>query len=292
MTVKFYLGSSPSMALKLGQLADGVMISINTLEFRKSDFKVEDWILDSGAFTRISSGKGHLGLDVYAHLAKRWAKCGNLLAVVSQDYMCEPFIIKKTGLCVLKHQQMTTANYVALAEQLPNTYVMPVLQGWRVADYLNHLKMYDTHLQPQAWVGLGSVCKRNSTPLDILDILTAIKALRPDLRLHGFGLKQLALTNPSIRELLFSVDSFAYSYPKRFKKSKKLSDTQLAANYMQKVDAILQGNNSKQIPPTAGAGNGQGRKPKWRSKTKAIRVPEKYVNDLLKLARQWEQSGR
>ena len=34
--------------------AAGVMVSVNTLRKRKSDFLVEDWILDSGAFTEIS----------------------------------------------------------------------------------------------------------------------------------------------------------------------------------------------------------------------------------------------
>ncbi|WP_186440339.1 hypothetical protein [Planktothrix tepida] len=32
----------------------------------------------------------------------------------------------------------------------------------------------------------------------------------------------------------------------------------------------------------------QGRKSKWGSPTKAIRVPEKYADRLIELARQWE----
>ena len=35
---------------------------------------------------------------------------------------------------------------------------------------------------------------------------------------------------------------------------------------------------------------GQGRKPKWNSSTKAIRVPEKYADRLIEIARQWESA--
>src|SRR5208282_4648239 len=48
-------------------------------------------------------------------------------------------------------------------------------------------------LKQGAWVGVGSVCKRNSNPDAIEDVLLAIKQERPDLLLHGFGLKIQAL---------------------------------------------------------------------------------------------------
>ena len=52
-------------------------ISINRLESRKSDFEVNDWILDSGAFTRIVTGAGHMPIEDYATHIDRWSKCGN-----------------------------------------------------------------------------------------------------------------------------------------------------------------------------------------------------------------------
>ncbi|MEQ8383340.1 MAG: hypothetical protein RH949_13360 [Coleofasciculus sp. A1-SPW-01] len=54
----------------------------------------------------------------------------------------------------------------------------------------------------------------------------------------------------------------------------------------------ISGNFQKITPKTAGAGNGQGRKPKWNSgKTIAIRIPEKFALRLLDLARQWDMEA-
>ena len=85
------------------------MLSINVLENRRGDFRVGDWMLDSGAFTRIVGGKGHLAPWDYAARANRWARCGNLQAVVSQDWMCERFVLDKAGGTIGGHQALTTA---------------------------------------------------------------------------------------------------------------------------------------------------------------------------------------
>jgi hypothetical protein len=65
------------------------------------------------------------------------------------------------------------------------------------------------------WVGVGSVCKRNTNIMAIWMVLDAIKDVRPDLRLHGFGLKKTSLQEPIIRDLLYSADSMAWSFAAR-----------------------------------------------------------------------------
>ena len=65
------------------------------------------------------------------------------------------------------------------------------------------------------WVGVGSVCKRNGTPEKIAEVLSAIKSVRPDLRLHGFGVKVTSLLNASVRRLLATADSMAWSFAAR-----------------------------------------------------------------------------
>ena len=184
---------------------DRFMLSVNRLtgiNRRHSMVKTRpggEWIMDSGAFTRITSGKGHLGLRRYAEVIKQHTKTigadqyGKLAAAVSQDWMCEPFVLDKTGLSVEEHQRLTTERYEALKSLLRayrcETPIMPVIQGYGVSDYVTHLETYD--LEPGQWVGVGSVCKRNTTdPGEVLSILRAIKRARPDLRLHGFGLKK------------------------------------------------------------------------------------------------------
>ena len=190
---------------------DYCMISINRLIKRRSDFWVNNWILDSGAFTRVVGKKGHLSIRKYAKLANRWSICGNLMAVVSQDYMCEPIALNATKLTITDHQRLTILRYDKLLP-LVQPYLMPVLQGFAVEDYLSHIDQYGDRLQEGQWVGVGSVCKRNSSPSEVEAILMAIKAKRPDLRLHGFGLKKTALKSGLVRSLLYSADSQAHSF--------------------------------------------------------------------------------
>jgi hypothetical protein len=93
--------------------------------------------------------------------------------------------------------------------------VMPVLQGWEPEDYVEHIRMYGPLLRGDMWVGVGSVCKRNTSVGDIEAVLGAIYRERPDLRLHGFGLKLTALTSAVVRDLLWSSDSMAWSWAAR-----------------------------------------------------------------------------
>jgi hypothetical protein len=154
----FYTGVHlPSIAKGLSN----VMVSINVLLRRRSCFEVGDWILDSGAFTRISSGGEHLPIEQYAAEIERWSKCGNLIAAVSQDYMCEAFILEITGLTVAEHQRMTIERYDALMATNPSVYILPVIQGFTPIEYQAHVAMYGDRLKHGAWVGVGSVCKRN-----------------------------------------------------------------------------------------------------------------------------------
>jgi hypothetical protein len=195
-------------------------ISVNRIKNRKSPFKVGQWIMDSGAFTEISK-HGHYrnSVEDYAHQINRWKDNGTMLAAVSQDYMCEPFILKKTGMTVRQHQTLTIERYDQL-KQLTDARILPVLQGYKPTEYTEHVRMYGDRLKFMQWVGVGSICKRNSDPKAILDVLRAIHRIRPDLRLHGFGLKTTALANAEIRSHLHTADSMAWSYAARMAKRK------------------------------------------------------------------------
>lgn len=210
-------------------------LSVNGLENRKSNFEVKDWIMDSGAFTRISTGKGHMPPETYAGHIRRWSRCGNLLAAVSQDYMCEEFILEITGLDVPTHQRLTIENYRRLISlDTGGTYIMPVLQGYTPAEYVAHLDAYGEDLAPGAWVGIGSVCKRNSSPGQIEAVLQQILSRRPDLKLHGFGVKSTALKNGFIRDGLFSADSMAWSYAAR-REGRNQHDPAEALRYAERI---------------------------------------------------------
>src|SRR6266481_5344362 len=85
--------------------------------------------------------------------------------------------------------------------------------------------------------GVGSVCKRNDNPDQIEDILLAIKAQRPDLRLHGFGIKLEALKSATVRELLHSSDSMAWSFAGRKRGTEH--DPRQALAYAAKIEALI-----------------------------------------------------
>lgn len=195
---------------------DRAFISVNRIRNRKGSFQVRDWIMDSGAFTEIATyGHYRHGVESYAEQIVRWKSIGNMIAAVAQDYMCEPFIVTKTGLSVEDHQRLTVERYDALLACNVGAYIMPVLQGFAPRDYADHLSAYGGRIAPDAYVGVGSVCKRNGNPAAIMAVLDSILSVRPDLRLHGFGLKTTALSCAPITDALHSADSMAWSFAAR-----------------------------------------------------------------------------
>jgi hypothetical protein len=211
--MKFYVGiHQPSDAKHLGR----VFVSVHRLSGRwgrKSKFTDQPWIMDSGAFTTIAKHGGYPEpVEVYAAHIRRWRPA----AAVAQDYMCEPFMLAKTGLALADHQRLTIERYDALVGcDLADVTLMPVLQGYDPADYAVHVRAYGQRLASNAYVGVGSVCKRNGRPDAILAVLEAIHNVRPDLRLHGFGLKATSLGVEAIRNYLESADSMAWSFAAR-----------------------------------------------------------------------------
>lgn len=238
MTVQFYPGlHQPSDA----QHFDMACISINRLRGRKKPVACGNVLVDSGAFTEINlHGRYRHSVEVYAAEVLRLHREGivKIAAAVAQDYMCEPFMLAKTGLTVEEHQRLTVERYDALHAAIGGEVtVMPVLQGYAPGDYVRHIAMYGDRLRPGMWVGVGSVCKRNGTPEAIVAVLSSIRAARPDLRLHGFGVKQTSLLHAGVRSQLFSADSMAWSFAARregrdqnsWKEAKSFSDRVRAA---------------------------------------------------------------
>jgi hypothetical protein len=230
--LRFYIGLH---VVAHARRFDRCMISVNRLRERKSDFHAGEWMLDSGAFTEIST-HGHYRSEPRDYVAqvRRWSRCGRMVAAVTQDYMCEPFIVARTGLTIREHQLLTVDRYHELSRLAPDLPWMPVLQGYEPGDYVRHIIDYGRLLPHGRWIGVGSVCKRNSDPSSIEDVLLAIHRARPDLRLHGFGLKKTALASGIVRQLLFSADSMAWSWSAR-KQGRNANCPEEAARYVREV---------------------------------------------------------
>lgn len=234
----FYVGlHQPSDARHF----DLCCISVKRLLTRRR-LTIRRWLMDSGAFTEIAQHGGYRhDVKPYASEIRRFSGAGKLDAAVAQDYMCESQMLKKTGLTIPDHQRLTIERYDALRdEDTGGVYVMPVIQGYSPVDYRRHLTQYGDRLAAGQWVGVGSVCKRNGRVEDVVAVLAAIGTDRPDLRLHGFGLKQTAIMDGRVRALLHSADSMAWSFAARWE-GRNRNDWREAAAYAAKVNAAAAG---------------------------------------------------
>lgn len=201
-----------------------VFISIARLRRRKAAFLPprRRWAMDSAGFTEVALNGGYqTSPATFAEEAADWVtRVPGCCFVASQDFMCEPFVLAKTGLTVPEHQRLTVDRFDAISARWAQLVgdgppILPVLQGYMPDEYLRHLEDYGDRIGHGAWVGVGSVCKRQGNISLIRELLGAIKRERPDLRLHGFGVKITALQDPLIREQLFSADSMAWSFEAR-----------------------------------------------------------------------------
>lgn len=213
MTV-FYLGTHrPDW---LGKTAVPLFVSRRTLAPRRTFPRaLGPWALDSGGFSELSlNGAWTVGAEQYTAEVRRFAEgIGGMVWAAAQDWMCEPPILKATGLDVAEHQRRTITNYLdlrALGPELPWT---PVLQGWRADDYLSHAEQYaaaGVDLTSLPVVGLGTVCRRQDTT-EAEGIVRRLSAA--GVKLHGFGFKVGGLQR--IGPLMASADSMAWSFRAR-----------------------------------------------------------------------------
>jgi hypothetical protein len=210
----FYLGAHQPHWLWLAGFP--LFVSHRQLARRKSLRPAScRWALDSGGFTELSMhGRWVTPPAAYAEAVAGYAeRVGALDFAAPQDWMCEPVMTARTGLAVREHQERTVANYLELRSLAPGLPFIPVLQGWRLADYLRCLDLYESagvDLTALPRVGLGSVCRRQSTG-EIAVIVGALASR--GLRMHGFGVKTGGLHLYGHR--LASADSMAWSYAAR-----------------------------------------------------------------------------
>lgn len=207
--MKFYLGTH--VPAWLGKTDIPLFISHRTLKNRKTMPQAQGpWALDSGGFTELSTyGKWETSPQTYIDAVHRYQQAGNLDWVAPQDWMCEPWIIAKTGLTVLEHQKRTVDNYLHLHQHLGDL-VIPVLQGWNLDDYQRCIQLYNDNgidLTTKHTVGLGSVCRRQATN-EIGTIVTKLAGY--GIKMHGFGVKRQGIQQYGWQ--LTSADSMAWSF--------------------------------------------------------------------------------
>lgn len=212
----FYLGTHrPTWLWSVTDVP--LFISHRVLRDRVSRFPraTTRWALDSGGFTELNLyGGWQTTPEEYVTSVRRYVdELGGLEWASPQDWMCEPWVVAKTGLTVAEHQARTVENYLTLRELAPNLPFIPVLQGWELADYHDHAEAYaaaGVDLASQPIVGIGSVCRRQATGA-IAGVFDSLAGL--GLKMHGFGVKSAGLS--IYADQLASADSLAWSYGAR-----------------------------------------------------------------------------
>ena len=228
-----------------------VRINNGALQIRKAPIRAGRWMMDSGAFSQVTKyGDFIMSPEEYVRIAVRFQDCGDLACIVTQDYMCEPDVIKMLqGMgkkaSVRIHQRKTVERYIACADEAHKqglkVPVMPVLQGWEVEDYWDHYCMYKSAFMAGSgrmrwnpeWIGIGSTCKRNKNPEIVAQILDSLEyQLRGYFahpwmldahagidfskdKVHLFGYKTTGLKSDRIKDRIYSADSFAYDFTNR-----------------------------------------------------------------------------
>lgn len=192
------------------------MVTVRQLKNRKRFPRARGrWWQDSNGFTELNMfGSYQTSPEDYVAQTRRHAdQIGNMEYASPQDWMCEPFVVEKTGLSVTEHQIRTIHSLLDLRELAPEIPWVPVLQGWRGVDYMRHIEAYGRagiDLTQEPIVGVGTVCRRQGTHegVDLFKLLSWY-----GLRLHGFGVKLSGLRKAS--RYLASADSLAWSYAAR-----------------------------------------------------------------------------
>ena len=180
---------------------------------RKSAFRPAkaQWALDSGGFTELDNyGKWTIPPKQYVKSVLRYRdEIGMLDWCAPQDWMCEDRILRKTGLSVRIHQDRTIQSYLDLKAMAPDLPVAPVLQGWLLQHYLEHIEAWEragVDLRQEPIVALGTMCRRQDT-LRASWIVREIA--ERGIRAHALGAKVTGLGTYS--SLIASSDSLAWS---------------------------------------------------------------------------------
>lgn len=219
LSFRFYLGTHERSWLWDPRF-DGVPLFVSRRRLARNRRKVfpramVPWALDSGGFTELLL-HGRWTLTPAEYLAEVRSFIGEIGApdwVAPMDWMCEPWILEKTGLSVEQHQQRTVENLLELRALAPELRIVPVLQGFTEADYVRCVELYDragVKLLDEPTVGIGTICRRQGTR-EAEVVVRRIASM--GISLHAFGAKTTGLR--AYHDVLQSSDSLAWSFNAR-----------------------------------------------------------------------------
>lgn len=210
---RFYLGTHQLSWLT----RTDVPLFVSAVRFKKRTYPKARgrFGLDSGGFSVLRKyGRWTLTDQEHADDVRRIVeRTGRPDFAAPRDMMCEPFMLQMTGGTVRSHQQATIESVLQLRRRAPEVPWLPVLQGWEVGEYLDHVEQYRAagiDLLTEPVVGVGSVCRRQGAD----EGETVVRAVAErGIRVHAFGVKIDGLRR--YRESVVSADSMAWSFAAR-----------------------------------------------------------------------------
>lgn len=159
---------------------------------------------------------------------------GNYMNLVSKlephwyatmDYPCEPEISRSIELSTNEQRIRATVDkareILDLAEIIPHSTAVPVIQGYTLEEYLFCLKLHKEAGTIRPYMAVGSMCRRLSAH-QLENLIPQIYERAKEYgctKLHYFGLK-LSKDLVPLREYIYSQDSAAiyYHYSKKARK--------------------------------------------------------------------------
>lgn len=208
--MKFYLGTpEPSW---LGWIGVPLFVSRARLARYKSwSPAICEWALDSNGYKQLEMhGRWTFTAKEYwKEVSDYKIRIGMMDFAAIQDWMCEPQVLAKTRKTIAEHQRRTVENYLELQDLGPQIPWLPVIQGYRIEQYLECVELYDrmgVDLKLSTRVGVGTLCRRQGTR-EVFEIVKAVCGL--GIKIHGFGLKKDGIQY--CFDLMESADSMAWS---------------------------------------------------------------------------------
>ncbi|MCO6011529.1 hypothetical protein NE236_41920 [Actinoallomurus purpureus] len=208
----FYLGiSEPSWVGEDSPLPDHIPVCLSCYRIRDRKSlprATRPVLLDSGGFSVLSKKRAdgspaRWDLTPQQFVKRvRWIirQLGRMPdAIAIMDWMCEQFMLARTGLTVEEHRRRTVISALELMWIAPDLPWMFVLQGNAEDGPDDHLRCADMYeqagidLAKAPMVGVGSVCRLQATD-QIITLFAALdeRFAGQDVRLHGLGMKKLA----------------------------------------------------------------------------------------------------
>ena len=242
---KLYFSLAAGSQIKTARIMEYPYILINFMTQTNTPpkYQYESLFIDCGGFHSSMKHRYYTKSDVeYLNYIQKWQP--DFFAL--RDYPCEPELLKKHDLTATDQIHKTLSNHIRLLDtphlnDIKGTPI-PVIQGWKLEDYLYCIDLYREHDLITDYMAVGSVCRRGSQK-QITKIISTIHRELPDTRLHGFGISLNALKNQTCWESLYSVDSGAWDYTARWEKLKqglKGSDMSLkcAIEFKERIDHL------------------------------------------------------